>query len=135
MKTILNAWLVGFCFLLTSCGDSPDSVAKDMMDLMKEVTEIVKGVNDGDDASDAIEEINDLKGEMKEIAARRKTLEEDQSDKEKEEAENKLEEEYGDEMKKVMGDLTGELTKLPTSGTVGAIDVAKAVQELMMEMK
>ena len=46
-----------------------------------------------------------------------------------------LEEKFGKEMGKVLGDLMGELAKLPSSGTVGADDVAKAVGELMSEME
>jgi hypothetical protein len=68
---------------MTSCGDSPESVAEDMLDVFKEVTEIVEGVNDGDDASDAIEDINDLKDEVKEIEERAEAIGKDWSDEEK----------------------------------------------------
>ena len=118
---------------MTSCGDSHESVMDDTIDCIKEVTEIVEGVNDGDNASDAVDDINDLKKDMKEIAERVKELKKDRSDKEEEEVE-KLLEGKKDEVVKVLGDLMGELAKLPTSGTVGADDVAKAVRELMSVM-
>ncbi len=112
-----------------------------MMGVMKEVTQIVKGVNGGDDASEAIDDIKGLKGELKEIADRAKKIEKDQSDEDKKEANKEMEEKYCHEMNKVMGDLMGEFTKLPTSdfrlptsGAVGSKDVAGAVQELMKEM-
>lgn len=106
-----------------------------MLDVVKEATEIVKGVNDGDDAKKAIEELGDLKGDVSEIAKKMKKIDEESSAEEKKELEKEMEEKYGDEMKKAMGDLMGEVAKLPTSGTVGATDVAKAVMELMSEMK
>ena len=107
---------------------------EDMLDVMKEVTEIVKGVNGGDDASDAIEDINDLKDELEEIKERAEAIGKDWSDEEKKENDKMLEEKFGKELMKLGGDLAGELAKLPTSGTVGADDVAKAVQELMSLM-
>ena len=103
----------------------------DTIDCIKEVTEIVEGVNDGDNASDAVDDINDLKEDMKEIAERVKELKKDPSHKEEVQ---KLLEEKKDEVVKAVGDLMGELAKLGTSGTVGADDVAKAVQELMSLM-
>ena len=120
---------------MTSCGDSHESVAEDYLDVIKEITKIVKGVNDGDDASDAIEDINDLKDELEEIAERAEAIKKDLSDEEKKENKKMLEEKFGKELEKVLGDLMGELAKLPTSGTVGADDVVKAVGELMSEME
>ena len=105
-----------------------------MLDVMKEVTEIVKGVNDGDDASDAIEDINNLKDELEELGERAEAIGKDWSDEEKKENKKMVEEKYGKEFKKLEGDLRGELAKLPSSGTVGAGDVAKAVRELMSLM-
>lgn len=105
-----------------------------MLDVFKEVTEIVEGVNDGDDASDAIEDINDLKDEVKEIEERAEAIGKDWSDEEKKENDKMLEEKFGKEVEKALGDLMGELAKLGTSGTIGADDVAKAVQELMSLM-
>ena len=120
---------------MTSCSDSPESVAEDMLDVMKEVTESVKGANDGDDASDAIEDINNLKDELEELGERAEAIGKDWSDEEKKENDKMLEEKFGKEVEKALGDLMGELAKLPTSGTVGADDVVKAVGELMSEME
>ena len=119
---------------MTSCGDSAESVAEDKLDVIKEATEIVKGVNDGDDASDAIEDINNLKDELEELGERAEAIGKDWSDEEKKENKKMVEEKYGKEFKKLEGDLRGELAKLPSSGTVGAGDVAKAVRELMSLM-
>ncbi len=120
---------------MTSCGDSSESVMEDMLDVMKEVTEIVKGVNDGDNASDAIEDINDLKDELEEIAERAEALNKDLSDEEKKENQKMVEEKFGKELKKIVGDLAGELAKLTTSGNVGAADFVKAAGELGSTMK
>lgn len=105
----------------------------DTIDCIKGVTKIVEGVNDGDNASDAVDDINDLTEDLKEISQRVKELKKDQSDKEKEEA-KKLLEGKEDELKKVLGNLMGELFKLSTSGTDGAKDVAEAAQEFMSTM-
>ncbi len=118
---------------MISCGDSNESVIDDTVDCIKEVTEIVEGVNDGDNASDAVDDINDLKKDMEEIAERVKELKKDRSDKEEEEVQ-KLLEGKKDELVKAVGDLMGEVTKLPTSGTDGAEDVAAAVQKFMSTM-
>jgi len=108
----------------------------DMIDVTEELTEIVKGVNDGDDAEDAIEDIKDLKDEVKEIGERMKKLEDDMTESEKKEWEEKMtDSEQFKKLIKAGGDLEGELKKLPTSGTVGAADVAKAVAEVQNEMK
>ena len=134
MKKILIAFLVGFSFLFTSCGDSSEDVANDTMSVMEDLTEIVKGVNDGDDAEKAIKKIKALKDDLTSIKERTEKLDEGKSDEEKKAASKEFKEKYGEKMAKIEGELKGEMTKLPTSGTVGAADVLKAIIELMSEM-
>lgn len=134
MKILLSTCLLGLAFVLSSCGDSPEDVTEDLIEVFSDATDVIKGVNDGDDAEDAIEELKDLKGDLEEIAKKMKKIDEDSSDEEKREMEKEMEEKYGKEMTKVMGEFMGEVAKLPTSGTVGANDVAKAAKDLMSAM-
>lgn len=134
MKKIFYTFIAGLSFLFTSCGDSPESLAKDMISLVEDATEVVKDVNGGGDAKDAVEELSELKEDLAEVVKRGKAIDEEASDEEKKEMKKELEETFGKELEKAFGELMGETGKLSTSGTVGAADVAKAVGEFMKEM-
>lgn len=131
LKKIVIALLAGISFLLTSCGDTPECLAEDSMDVMKEITEVMKEVNEGGDPKDAAERIADLGEEMKDLENRMEKVEADMSEEEKKEFAKKMEDKYGEEMKEMMS----EMMKLATSGKEGAKEFSQEIQKIMNDSK
>lgn len=128
MKKLLTPLLLVFSMFLTSCGDSPESVAEDLLGKMEEMTGILKDLNEGGDIEDAKADLEDLKEEMKELADKMKEMEKDMSDEDK----KALEEKYKDKMETVMKDFMGEGMKLAAKGNE---EIGKMLQDIFKDME
>lgn len=124
-KKLLTPFLLAFSLLLTSCGDSPESVADDAKDLQAELFDIVKGVNEGDDIDAAVED-------FKELAERITILVKEEFDDDRKAFEKKMEELTEDE--DFEKEFEAEMKKLMTSGSDKAMKISMAIMDVMKEV-
>ncbi len=136
MKRILTALAASASLLFTSCGDSSEDLAEDMVAHLEDAAEALKEFNSGDEnAEDTIKTLEKIGDKLAETVAAGKKLNEDLSDEEKKEEEKAMMEKFGKRMEKASGDIQGEVVKLTTSGQVGGADVSKAVEALFKKMQ
>jgi len=83
-KVTLSIFALSLVFLATGCGDSPDSVMKDSINLMKEANGIVEGIKSKEDAEKAKPKLEEIVTKMKKVADRAKKV--GKLDKDKKEA-------------------------------------------------
>jgi len=114
MKTPWIFSLIGFAFLLASCGDSPEDLAEDSRKVTEEMTAILEEVNEGGDVDKAIEKLQGLSDELKALSERQAALLEEEFDGNAQEFQARLEEVSRDDMKQAQTAFTKELQKLIT---------------------
>ena len=127
MKSLLTPFFVALSLLLSSCGDSPESVTEEMMEKMEEMTAIFKELNEGGDIEDAKADLEDLKAEMKELGEKMKEMEKDLSEEDK----KALAEKYEEEMKTITNNFVSESMKLASKGNKEIKEMMEAIFEDM----
>jgi hypothetical protein len=128
--------LLAFSVFLSSCGDSPESVAEDTTELYSEVVEIFKEFTESGDKDAAIEDLKDLEGEAGDLASRLKQLIEDEFEGDRAALAKKMEEFYDEheDAEKVMKSFLEEGMKLQASGKEGAKEVYDTFKNLLKDL-
>lgn len=128
--------LLAFSVFLSSCGDSPESVAEDTTKLYSEVVEIFKEFTESGDKDAAIEDLKDLEGEAGDLASRLKQLIEDEFEGDRAALAKKMEEFYDEheDAEKVMKSFLEEGMKLQASGKEGAKEVYDTFKNLLKDL-
>ena len=128
--------LLAFSVFLSSCGDSPESVAEDTTELYSEVVEIFKEFTESGDKDAAIEDLKDLEGEAGDLASRVKQLIEDEFEGDRAALAKKMEEFYDEheDAEKVMKTFLQEGMKLQASGKEGAKEVYDTFKNLLKDL-
>jgi hypothetical protein len=116
-KVTLGVFALSLVFLASGCGDSPDSVMKDMVNLTKEFADVMGGIKDKDSAEKAKSKLEDLATKMEKVAERARKI--GKLDKNKREI---LEKKYKPELEETK-------KKLGSSQAKGAIPL-EAVEEI-----
>ena len=130
-KVTLSVFALSLVFLATGCGDSPDSVMKDMIKLMNEATEALESAKDSPDKAKS--KLDDVATKMEKVAERAKKI--GKLDKNKKEALEKKYKSEGEEagkkfqaaLKKLPPDAVKDLVAPMLKFTVALAEVGKAL--------
>src|SRR5262249_47282424 len=104
-KVVAGVFAFSLVFLATGCGDSPDSIKKDTIQLMNDQAEIFEKINSKEDVEKYKGDLEKIGKRAKEIEERGKKLKIEEMPKEKLEALNK----------KYEGETTKAFTRLGTA--------------------
>ena len=137
MKKLLTPLLLVSSMFLASCGDSPEALADDTVDVFAEITEILKEFGESGDSQAAVEKLKGLEGEVNDLSQRMKDLLKDEFDNDKEAFGKKMNEvmEGKEDADKIMEEFMGQSMKLMLSGEEGAKEVAKVLNEIGKDLK
>jgi len=112
-KVIVGVSALALVFLVSGCGDSPDSVMKDQIKASNEVLDVLEGIKTKEDAEKAKPKLEQLGKGMKDIQERGKKLKMDDLPKEKKDA---LTKKYKDDLEKRDSRYFSVLAKLNDPG-------------------
>jgi len=107
-KVALNVFALSLVFLATGCGDSPDSVMKDSIQLMNDQADILEKINSKEAAEKYKGDLEKFGKRGKELEERAKKLKLDEMPKEKREA---LTKKYEGEMTKAVSRVSTAMQK------------------------
>ncbi len=110
---IVGVSALALVFLVSGCGDSPDSVMKDQIKASNEVLDVLEGIKTKEDAEKAKPKLEQLGKGMKDIQERGKKLKMDDLPKEKKDA---LTKKYKDDLEKRDSRYFSVLAKLNDPG-------------------
>ena len=113
-KVTLAGLALALVFTVSGCGDSPESITKDMIKAMNEMADVLESIKDKDSAEKAKPKLEALSKKMKDLKERADKLKVD--DKKKKE----LEEKYKDEVAKAGMRLFGALAKVGSNPDAAA---------------
>jgi hypothetical protein len=108
-KVMVGVSALALVFLVSGCGDSPDSVMKDQIKVTNELLDVLEGIKTKEDAEKAKPKLEELGKKMKDIQERSKKLKMDDMPKEKKEA---LQKKYKDDIEKLGSRFFSVLAKL-----------------------
>jgi len=108
-KVVVGVSSLALVFLVSGCGDSPDSVMKDQIKVSNELLDVLEGIKTKEDAEKAKPKLEQLGKKMKDVQDRAKKLKMDDMPKEKKEA---LQKKYKDDIEKLGSRFFSVLAKL-----------------------
>ncbi len=109
-KVTLSVFALSLAFLVTGCGDSPDSLMKDMIKWSNDLADTLEKIKSKEDAEKYKGDLQKIVGRLKDFEERAKKLKMEDLPKDKKEA---LEKKYKDEGEKAGKRMQEAMNKLP----------------------
>ena len=118
---IVGVSALALVFLVSGCGDSPDSVMKDQIKASNEVLDVLEGIKTKEDAEKAKAKLEDLDKKFKDVIEREKKI------KVSKDQEKKLQEKYKDDLERVEKRMMAAALKL--AGNPDSVQILKPALE------
>ena len=122
-KVLSRAALLALVVALPGCKSKAESITEEMLGCVEDLTAELEKIKDKDSAEKAAPKLKELGRKVQEITERRKKIEVTEDEK------KKLEEKYGQRVKKADGKMIVELKRVGVLG-IGSKEVQEALKGL-----